>query len=119
MTSTIRLTQEKVAVIDAEDFERVSSFRWYASLESSRTKWYAKRHRRVTDDPRWRAAKVRLHHFILGVPPSELPEGHVVDHINGDGLDCRKSNLEIVTAKENLYRTKNWMGRVPVEEPCL
>lgn len=49
--------------------------------------------------------KVRLHHFVLGIGKNEL-KGLVVDHINGDSLDNRKSNLRIVTQQENMRNLK-------------
>jgi hypothetical protein len=68
------------------------------------TKWEARRTARHSDKPRWRACKVKLHHFVLNISPNEMPAGHVVDHINGDSLDNRKSNLEIVTQRVNMER---------------
>ena len=44
---------------------------------------------------------VKLHRFI-----TDCPVGMVVDHINHDTLDNRKSNLRICTNSENLQNLK-------------
>ena len=44
-----------------------------------------------------------LHHLIIGKPLGGL----VVDHINGDPLDNRRSNLRIVSVRMNAHNTKN------------
>lgn len=38
-----------------------------------------------------------LHRRVLGLTDS----GIIVDHVNGDGLDCRRANLRIASAAEN------------------
>lgn len=95
--------------MDLEDFERVHCFNWWASHESRGTKVYARRRKLKSDDQsKWTGHKIRLHHFVLNIAPSELPLGHVVDHLNHDGLDCRKSNLEIITQTLNMQRSQGW-----------
>lgn len=73
---------------------------------------------------------VTLHHTIMGKPE----KGMVVDHINRNRLDCRKSNLRFVSYKENAqnistqknntsgYRgvwfrkdTKKWVANIKVD----
>lgn len=82
------------ALIDAEDFERVSRFRWTVT-DCSRhgtLKLYARR-------SEWNGISSRtvyLHRFIMGEP-----FGLVVDHENGDGLDCRRANMTVVPQKIN------------------
>lgn len=34
------------------------------------------------------------------------PRGYVIDHVNGDTFDNRKSNLEVVTRAENTRRAQ-------------
>lgn len=68
-------------LIDKEDYEVVSQFKWYIASHG-----YV---RRSSD-------KIYLHRFLMG-----SPEKLTVDHINRNKLDNRKSNLRICTQKEN------------------
>lgn len=47
--------------------------------------------------------RIPLHHMVMGVPP----KGMVVDHINNDRLDNRKSNLRIIDRGRNNYNKSN------------
>jgi len=56
-------------------------------------KWYQCADGRIA-----KAEGGRIHRFII-----DCPDGHVVDHINGNTLDNRKSNLRICKQTENTY----------------
>ena len=97
---TIPLTRGHGALVDDEDYDRIASVKWYASVQSNVT--YANRDtcesgKRVT---------VSMHRFIM-----QPPKGMRVDHINGDGLDNRKANLRICTPGENLRNQRRAKGR--------
>jgi hypothetical protein len=97
LTREIPLTNGLVALIDADDVERVSKFKWYAS---EKDKWtYALKGR--TDESPYAA----MHRFIMNAP-----EGLHVDHINGNGLDNRKSNLRICTNQQNRWNQDSHRG---------
>ena len=87
---TIELTQGHIAIIDDDDFERVSQYKW-CSHERRGTP-AAKRRRKDGKNE-------TLHRFILGL---EHGDGEIVDHINGNGLDNRKENLRLCTNQQNL-----------------
>lgn len=107
MVRRIPLTKGKWALVDAVDVERVTAFKWCASNESRGTKWYAVRGPRKIEKDRWTSRKVRMHHFILDKTPRELG-GLVVHHVNGDSLDNRRENLEVVTQSHNMKVVENW-----------
>ena len=76
--------REAHALIDNADYPAVSQHRWYLTVTG-----YAETFRRSAGVTR---SRTTLHRFILGAVP-----GTVVDHVNGDKLDCRRSNLRLCT----------------------
>ena len=82
----IRLTQNKVAIVDEEDYEWLSQYKWHYH------KGYAARTCRQTGKKR----TVYMHREIMNTP-----RGLVTDHINGNRLDNRKANLRICTRAQN------------------
>jgi len=82
----IPLTQDKFAIVDADDYDRLCKYKWYAAKK--RRNYYAKR--------RCPHGIVAMHRVILNAP-----RGLVVDHINHNGLDNRKENLRLCTVAQN------------------
>ena len=94
-TCEIPLTRGKVAVIDATDFERVSQFKWYAVRPRPNypDRWYAARSQH---SPGRRQKMIYLHRFILDASPTS-----VVDHLDGDGLNCTRANMRHASQAQN------------------
>lgn len=121
-TREVPLTRGLVAIVDADDYE----------LLMSRGPWYAA-HGRVggfyaerTEGTRATKHRVTMHEVIAG--------RKWIDHINGNGLDNRRSNLRPTTHKENMRnrgaqrnntsgykgvvwhaKTKKWLARINVD----
>jgi len=89
----IPLTQDRFALVDDEDVEKVLQFSWHAHKRKSSGCWYA-----MSDFPgRTKARRYTpLHRFVMNALP-----GEEIDHRNGDGLDCQKQNLRRVTQQQN------------------
>lgn len=95
----VPLTRGKVAIIDRTDAPLVAPYRWTAICYDGR--WYARRSRRVSEGQ----GEVFLHQQLFPVLP-----GWTVDHVDGDGLNCRRENLRQANHSENqcnkpAYRT--------------
>lgn len=74
----------KSVKVDDDDYKKYSHLRWHLSDTG-----YAVR--------RTNGETTRLHRLIMN-----CPEGMVVDHLNGDRLDCRKCNMRVCTQGENV-----------------
>ena len=83
----IPLRKGMVALVDDEDFERLSRHRW-----SFHPLGYAVRQVTAAGKPRL----IYMHRVVLQAPP-----GREVDHRNGDGLDNQRENLRLVARAQN------------------
>lgn len=86
-----------IVKIDEEDARRVMDKRWYVQAERAASGAISYR---VYDTTRLKTPMTR---FILG---AEKSPGVYIDHINGDKLDNRKSNLRVVTNSQNQMNRK-------------
>jgi len=82
----IPLTRGKFAVVDAEDYPSLSRFTWFA--EGTDQNCYAVR--------KENGKSIKMHRQIM-----KAPDHLVVDHIDHNGLNNRKSNLRLCTFAEN------------------
>ena len=87
----IKLSRGKTALIDDDDFERVSQYNWYINENAEKTKLYAMRSKLISEEGTVKGTKVYMHRFILQV----VEKSAVIQHKNGNTLDNRKENLAI------------------------
>jgi hypothetical protein len=92
-----------VAVIDAEDWDRVNEFSWFGVV---RGKGRSKRTRAFTKHPT--QGYTQISRVILGLTDPKI-HGHHIDH---DPLNNRRSNLEALSASDH---AKKHHGRKQVE----
>lgn len=89
----IPLTRGKFAVVDAQDYPEISKFIWCA--DEGRRTYYATR--------RQNGKIIKMHRQLI-----KAPEGLVVDHIDHDGCNNRRSNLRLATLTENSQNKRGW-----------
>ena len=76
----------KEVLIDKDDYDKIKKYKFNISVYGYVTNW-----------------KIgRLHRYIMG----KIPENIVVDHINGNKLDNRKTNLRFATITQNMWNSK-------------
>jgi hypothetical protein len=103
----IKLTQGQVAIVDDRDFESLSKFKWFATWCSNTRSFYALRAVRIE---KGRASTLSMHRILMGLGRGDKRH---VDHANGVTLDNRRSNLRIVTIRQNNQNTrKHRAGRL-------
>jgi len=87
----IPLSRGKFAIVDAEDFEELNKYKWYA-LRGLNTFYAARRVGRET---------ILMHRVLM-----QPPDGMVVDHIDGNGLNNCRSNLRVCTPAQNAVNSR-------------
>lgn len=94
---TIKLTRGFEAIVDEDDYERLTTMAWqYNSGYAQRRQWI-----------NGKRVGVKMHRMAINAPP-----GVHVDHINGNKLDNRKSNLRLASrAENNRNATKRYNNR--------
>jgi hypothetical protein len=77
----IKLTKGYETIVDDDDYDRINAFRWHICKKYAH-RWYF-------------GKAIYMHKYIIGI------DNGIVDHINGDKLDNRKSNLRRATIGQN------------------
>lgn len=90
----IKITQGKTVMLSDDDFNELSKYKW---AYSASTGYAVRKGRKSKQEPR----TVHMHRVILGAKSTEQ-----VDHINGNKLDNRRSNLRIASIQKNSFNRK-------------
>lgn len=80
------------ALVDDEDYDRISRHCWYVSKRVHKGKVWIYAHTRV----RGTSTRIKMHRMVMSAP-----RGVFVDHVNHNTLDNRKDNLRFCTASQN------------------
>jgi hypothetical protein len=96
MVKQIPLTQGKFALVDDEDFDYLSQWKWHITARK-----YAARSLTLNG----KKSSIYMHRVL-----SKNDKRLHTDHINGDTFDNRKENLRICSAAENIRNAKSKKG---------
>ena len=92
----IKLTLGKYAIVSLEDYERLNQHRWN-TIVANRTFYAMRTEKRKS---------IYMHNAVL--PP---PLGYVVDHIDHNGLNNSRHNLQLATPSQNARHRRKKASR--------
>jgi hypothetical protein len=95
---TINLSNNEIAMVDDDEYEEISKYKWNLSNSG-----YAVRSYRENGK-----TKTMLMHRQIMCPPENM----LVDHIDRNKLNNQKDNLRIASYKDNSHNTipQSWTG---------
>ena len=99
----IALTQGQFTIVDEEDYEILSRWKWQAVWARGTQSYYAQRS--SPRDVNGKQEIIPMHRQLLGLTKGNRLKG---DHINHDTLDNRRINLRAVTAQQNAQNRKRY-----------
>lgn len=90
------------ALVDEVDYQFLVQWRWSPKWSRGKRKVYLRRvlHEGSRNDRVQRTEF--LHHAVMKRKGAPRPSpSHIIDHLDGDGLNCQRDNLVWATLKEN------------------
>ena len=95
--------KEKIfqVLIDDQDFKLIEGYSWNILCHKNTN--YVHAYIKGSYKEYGKSKYIYLHRLIIN-PPKELD----VDHKNGNGLDCRRENLQIMNRNGNLRKMKSY-----------
>jgi hypothetical protein len=99
----IPLTQEKFAMVDDDDFEELNKHKWQAHRSMGDKTYYAIRSEIING----KSVGFRMHRQIMGCVKGD---GKIIDHKNGNGLDCQRHNMRFATTIQSATNRTSHKG---------
>lgn len=93
----VPLTQGQFAIIDIDDYERVSQYKWYAYYDKTTNSFYARRRKTKKN------GHINMSNFILDY---YYANGVSIDHKNRETLDNSRENIALRTATQQMINQK-------------
>ena len=103
----IRLSNGSIALIDKEDYELVSKHSWFIRNFGNYFYAYSTINYPKKPNCKKQTKTICMHRLIMGL---KTRDGLIVDHINRNGLDNRKSNLRICGRNQNIRNSPSKKG---------
>ena len=106
----IKLTQNKYALIDNKDYEKLNSNRWHINKNYASRKITIQSQNK-NENIKHQQKTIWMHRQIMEEKlRRKLQKNEEIDHINGNGLDNRRSNIRLCTDQQNTFNRKHKRG---------
>jgi hypothetical protein len=98
----ILLTHGQATLVDADNYEWLSKYKWHAHWSERNHSYYARRYVRLQDGTSYSS---HMHREILGLNRDDPRRG---DHIHRFTLDNRRSELRVASDNQSAANRRGW-----------